>query len=74
MRSLLALLPLISLALGAHDLTVTEELLDQHVPIYLGHVFWLPIMTFIARLPSQNNYLTEWCYKLPTPRITGRSD
>ena len=63
MKSLLALLSLIPLTFGASDLSATNEPLDPDWPIYLGDVFWPPTMTFIAWMPSQDNFPNEWCYK-----------
>jgi hypothetical protein len=63
MKSLLALLPLLALAMGRSDLSATDEILEPGSHIYLGEVFWPPSMTFIAWLPSQDNFLNEWCYK-----------
>ena len=63
MKTLLALLSFIPLTFGASDLSAENEPLDPDGPIYLGDVFWPPTMTFIAWMPSQDNFLNEWCYK-----------
>ena len=63
MRSLIPLFSLLPLVLSQGDtsLHTTIPTIDPKLPIYLGDVFWPPSMTFIAWLPSENNYLTEWC-------------
>lgn len=63
MKSLLPLVSLIPLSLGISDLSASEEPMDPSGRIYLGDVFWPPTMTFIAWLPTQDNFLTDWCYK-----------
>jgi hypothetical protein len=60
---LFLILSLITFASANTDLHTTSPKLDPAVPIYLGHVFWPPTMTFIAWLPSEDNTLLEWCYK-----------
>jgi hypothetical protein len=63
MKSLFALLPILPLTFAATNQVTTALTLDPDVPIYLGHVFLAPTMTFIAWIPSENKYLNEWCYK-----------
>ncbi|KIN06270.1 hypothetical protein OIDMADRAFT_141874 [Oidiodendron maius Zn] len=63
MKYFISILALLPVTFGASNLSIMEAKLDPDVPIYLGDVFWPPTMTFIAWLPSQSNYLNEWCYK-----------
>lgn len=57
MFSLLAVLPLLSLALAEPPTTK----LDLDAPIYLGNVFWPPTMTFIAWQSLDPRNPLDWC-------------
>lgn len=63
MKFLLVIFPFLPLAFTASNVNTTTPSLDPNVPIYLGDVFWPPTMTIIAWLPSEHNYLTEWCHR-----------
>ncbi|EPE30172.1 hypothetical protein GLAREA_12895 [Glarea lozoyensis ATCC 20868] len=62
---LLSLLPL-ALAKQKDNPPPTTQLHDPHLPIYLGEVFWPPVMTFLAFLPppatSKHTSETYWCW------------
>ncbi|RDL32089.1 uncharacterized protein BP5553_09491 [Venustampulla echinocandica] len=65
--SILLPISLLPYALASpHKSRQKSQILSPDVPIYIGHVFWPPKMTFIAWLPSPSDdkYTpqTEWCY------------